>query len=121
MNTEEYKKLLQAEERRLSKGIRRGDANARELSDAPSTGDWSDASVADEEKDAQFKEAEMDSTTLNLVKDALKRIEDGTFGKCQVDGGPIEEKRLRAIPWTPYCLKHEQLLEKESPRRMPTL
>jgi DnaK suppressor protein len=55
------------------------------------------------------------------VRDALKRIEEGTFGKCVVDGGAIEEKRLNAVPWTPYCLKHEQLLEKEHPRRMPTL
>jgi DnaK suppressor protein len=63
----------------------------------------------------------MDSTTLNQVRDALKRIEEGTFGKCVIDGGAIEEKRLQAMPWTPYCLKHEQILEKEQPRRMPTL
>ncbi len=121
MNTEPYKRQLQAEEKRLLKGIGRGEANARELSDAPSTGDWSDASVADEEKDQQFGEAQTDSTTLSLVRAALKRIEDGTFGKCLVDGGPIEEKRLHALPWTPYCLKHEQQLEQKNPRRMPTL
>ena len=121
MNTEEYKRRLRAEERRLSKSIERAEANARELNDGASTGDWTDASVRDEEEDAEFQEADRDSATLQLVRDALQRIEDGTFGKCLVDGGPIEEKRLQAIPWTPYCLKHEQLLEKERPRRMPTL
>jgi DnaK suppressor protein len=121
LNTEEHKRQLQAEERRLLKSIDRAEANARDLSDGPSVGDRSDVGVIDEEKDEQFQEAENDSTFLSLVRDALKRIEEGTFSKCLVDGGPIEEKRLNAMPWTPYCLKHEQLLEKQKPPRMPTL
>jgi RNA polymerase-binding transcription factor len=55
------------------------------------------------------------------VRDALQRIEDGTFGKCIVDGGPIEEKRLEAIPWTPYCLKHERQNELSEPLETPSL
>jgi DnaK suppressor protein len=121
LNIEEYKRRLQAEERRLLENVERAKANARDVSDGPSPGDWSDTSVIEEEKDEQFREVDSDSNTLNLVRDALKRIEEGTFGKCVVDAGPIEEKRLNAIPWTPYCLKHEQLLEKQKPRRMPTL
>ena len=53
--------------------------------------------------------------------DALKRIDDGTFGTCVVDGGPIEEARLEAVPWTPYCLKHQQMREASAPPRTPTL
>lgn len=121
MNTEVYKQRLQAEEQRLAKSIDRADRNARDLSEGPSVRERADASVRDEEKDAQFQEAASDSTTLKLVRDALKRIEEGTFGKCVIDGGVIEEKRLHAVPWTPYCLRHERLLEKEHPRRMPTL
>jgi len=121
MNTEGYKKRLHAEEQRLSIRIGRADTNARDLSDGPSVREWGDAGVRDEEKDGQFQEAASDSTTLKFIREALKRIEEGTFGKCVVDGGSIEEKRLKAAPWTPYCLKHEQLLEKEHPRRMPTL
>ena len=121
MNIQEYKRRLQAEERRLLGSIERAEATARDLSDKTSPGDWSDASVSDEEKERQFQEAESDSILLNQVRDALKRIEDGTFGKCVVDGGPIEEKRLNAMPWTPYCLKHAQLLEKKNPPRIATL
>jgi len=121
LNIEEYKRRLQAEERRLLENIERAEADARDLDDGSSPGDWSDTAVIDEEKDEQFQEVDTDSNTLNLVRDALKRIEEGTFGKCLVDSGPIEEKRLEAMPWTPYCLKHEQLLEKKKPPRMPTL
>lgn len=120
MNTKEYKQRLRLEERRLLKSIRDANADARGLSAEPG-GDWGDASVRDEEKDGQFAGANMELTTLHQVQDALKRIAEGTFGRCLVDGGPIEEKRLRAIPWTPYCLKHERLQEKGRPRPMPTL
>jgi RNA polymerase-binding transcription factor DksA len=48
------------------------------------------------------------------------RVEDGTFGTCIVDGGPIEE-RLEVEPWTPYCLKHAQRLEAAASSRTPTL
>jgi DnaK suppressor protein len=121
MDTKEYKQRLLAEERRLSQSIRRADENARDLSGGPSVQDRGDASVRDEEKDGQFQEADTELTTLNLVRNALKRIEEGTFGKCLVDGGPIELKRLDAVPWTPYCLKHEQFRENKDPRRTPTL
>ena len=35
--------------------------------------------------------------------------------------GPIEEPRLEAMPWTPYCLKHAQRLEVAASPRTPTL
>jgi DnaK suppressor protein len=58
---------------------------------------------------------------LNQVRDALKRIDEGTFGTCVVDGKPIEDARLQAVPWTPYCLKHQQLREETGSARTPTL
>lgn len=120
MNIKQYKQRLQAEEQRLQKSIHRTDASARELS-GEAARDEADVSVSDEEKEGAFQEAESELAKLNQVRDALKRIEEGTFGNCVVDGGPIEEKRLEAMPWTPYCLKHEQLLERSAPRRTPTL
>ena len=120
-STDEYKRLLEAEERRLLGSLKQAQPDVQELSDPSSAIDRSDASVADEEKSNLFQEADSDLATLNQVRDALKRIENGTFGKCVVDGGPIDEKRLRAVPWTPYCLKHEQLLEKKTPPRISTL
>jgi DnaK suppressor protein len=120
VNIDQYKRRLQAEEQRLLKSVDRIQANARELS-GDSVRDRGDASVSDEEKAAEFQNSESELATLNQVRDALKRIEESTFGKCVVDGGPIEEKRLEAVPWTPYCLKHEQLLEQAAPRRTPTL
>jgi DnaK suppressor protein len=82
--------------------------------------DAGDASVADESESEDFTEAELDATILQQVEEALRRLEDGTYGQCIVDGGLIERKRLDAVPWTPYCLRHLKLLEAAS-RPKPTL
>ena len=41
---------------------------------------------------------------LNEVLTALRRLDDGTFGRCEACGQPISEKRLEAIPYTRACL-----------------
>jgi len=120
MNVQQYKRRLLELETHLSDRIVRGHQAAREQSlDSP--GDAGDASVADEGESEAFTEADLDATVLQQVRDALRRIDDGTFGRCVVDGGPIEEKRLEAVPWTPYCLKHQRLLEAASRPRTATL
>jgi RNA polymerase-binding transcription factor DksA len=43
---------------------------------------------------------------FNEVKAALQRIEDGTYGICQVSGEPIEAKRLEANPSATTCMAH---------------
>lgn len=43
---------------------------------------------------------------LNEVKLALKRIEDGTYGICEISGEPIEKKRLEANPSARTSIKH---------------
>ena len=120
MNVEQLKSRLLELETHLSARTQRGQEGARsQVLDTP--GDVGDVSVANEGESEAFTEAELEATVLQQVRDALRRIEDGTFGRCLVDGAPIEEKRLEAVPWTPYCLKHQRLLEAASRSRMPTL
>ena len=120
MNTELYKQRLLDMEKTLAARIgREADKGRGEFID--SAHDAGDASVADEMASEQFTEAEHDASVLQQVRDALSRIADGTFGTCIVDGGPIEEQRLDAVPWTPYCLKHATRLEAATSARMPTL
>ncbi len=40
------------------------------------------------------------------VKDALGKIEEGTYGKCSVCGNAIEEDRLNANPAATTCTQH---------------
>jgi DnaK suppressor protein len=118
MKLEQYKLRLLAKEKELLAEMQRAQNDAREPGDEPAR-DVGDESVFGERKEERFREATADRKELGEVRDALKRIATGEFGKCVVDGGPIEEKRLEAIPWTPYCLKHEQ--QREEPLGKTTL
>src|SRR5690349_9626648 len=48
---------------------------------------------------------------LTEVQDALKRIDEETYGRCVVCSEPIPKRRLEAIPWASRCVKHEAELE----------
>lgn len=120
LNIERYKRVLLAKEHELSTRIERIVKSARELSDEE-VRDRSDLGVGDEEKGEELKEADTDSSILQQVRDSLRRIEAGTFGRCAADGGPIEEKRLEAVPWAKYCIRHQQKLEQANPPQTPTL
>lgn len=43
---------------------------------------------------------------FNNVKTALKKINDGTFGFCEISNEPIELDRLEANPAAKTCKKH---------------
>lgn len=51
---------------------------------------------------------------LTDVQNALKRIENGTYGKSVVSGKPIPEKRLEAIPWASRLIEEEEQLEQRN-------
>jgi DnaK suppressor protein len=46
------------------------------------------------------------AAVLAEIEAALARIAGGSYGFCQICGGPIAEGRLEARPWTPYCIGH---------------
>lgn len=56
---------------------------------------------------------------LKAIDDALERIQNGTFGICEVCGKEIEEERLEAVPWTTLCIQHAK--EQESLQSTPDL
>ena len=120
MNIQHYKQRLLDLEKALSARIgQEADQGRAEFID--SVHDVGDASVADAVASEEFAEAEHNADVLHQVRDALGRVADGTFGTCIVDGGPIEEQRLEAVPWTPYCLTHAQRLEVAASSKTPTL
>jgi DnaK suppressor protein len=52
---------------------------------------------------------------ISKIKEALQRIEDGSYGTCEICGEAISEKRLEARPVTTCCIdckKEEEEMEK---------
>jgi RNA polymerase-binding transcription factor DksA len=65
-------------------------------------------------------EAELDQTTLAIleaeakdVAEAQRRLEEGTYGKCIVDGEDIPPERLEAIPEALRCIEHQKVYDAE--------
>jgi len=49
--------------------------------------------------------------TLVQIEGALERVENGVYGTCLECSGKIPKMRLKAIPYTPYCVKCASELE----------
>ena len=64
--------------------------------------DWADFTI-EEEKLTGLALQELE--ILRAIDNALRRIEEGTYGICEVCGGPIEKERLELLPWTTLCAK----------------
>ncbi|MCJ7565358.1 MAG: TraR/DksA C4-type zinc finger protein [Candidatus Aminicenantes bacterium] len=60
-------------------------------------------SLSDAERDLLFQ---MDA--------ALRRIDRGEFGNCQMCQKEISKKRLNALPWTPFCIGCQEKAESET-------
>ena len=90
-------------------------------SDQPTnSGELSD--VADKATDNYDRElniglASNEQQLLNDIDVALKKIEDGTFGICEVTGTRIPMKRLLAMPYTRLSMKAQE--EEEKIKRRP--
>lgn len=55
-----------------------------------------------------------DQDTLSEVEDALRRIEEGSYGTCEFTGKPIPPDRLQAVPWTRYTVEAQALMEEHN-------
>ncbi len=51
---------------------------------------------------------------LYEIDEALKRIELGTYGTCEMSGKPINHERLEAIPFTRFTVESQSQLEKQN-------
>jgi len=77
------------------------------------TGDIVDKANSVYERQVYSKLGEKEIETLTKINEALKRIEEGVYGKCVVCRKDIEEKRLLAIPEAKKCIVCKSAEEKK--------
>ncbi len=65
--------------------------------------------------------ASTENEVLIAIDAALKRIGEGTFGKCHECGGGIESARLKAIPFVENCISCQSEVEKHRPGYRPPM
>src|ERR1017187_9165582 len=60
------------------------------------------------ERDLVVSLLNRDSQMSRLVKGALRRMEDGTYGTCLACEEAVSVKRLQAVPWAELCLSCQE-------------
>lgn len=78
----------------------------------PDIQDVADMAVEAYTKEFNFGKSSVDRHVLQLIHEALTRIEDKSYGTCTNCETQIQPKRLEAVPWTRHCLQCQDLLEK---------
>jgi DnaK suppressor protein len=113
MNTALFKQRLLAKQKELLERIAAASNEGRQARSAE-VEDTADEATSSELKSTAFAVGTLETKTLEQVRTALRRIEDGTYGKCIDCGRPIEPARLEAVPWTPYCRADQEKHDKEA-------
>jgi RNA polymerase-binding transcription factor DksA len=70
-----------------------------------------DAATDSFDRDLVLGLASFEQGGLYEIDAALRRIDDGTYGLCELTGRPIPWKRLEAVPWTRFSVEAERRVE----------
>jgi len=78
--------------------------------------DQGESSEVDIQDDIEFALIQMKSETLNKINEALRRLDEGTYGNCFECGEEIAQPRLRALPFAVRCKDCEEARENAEQR-----
>ncbi len=117
---EKYRKILLEEKEKIVNQINNLSEDTLSSSQRDASGDLSGYSMhmADVGTDNFQRELALglvsnEQQVLYRINEALNRIEEGTYGKCEICGNTIKESRLKALPFATMCISCK---EKEEAR-----
>ena len=113
MDTHAFKQRLLREERQLEQDIVRFEQDTRAGGEVE-VHDFTGGDLSLQGTTEALREEVVSSRTLKQVQDALRRIEDGTYGGCLGCGCQIPIARLLAEPWAQYCLEDQQKRDEDA-------
>ncbi|MBV6432345.1 MAG: RNA polymerase-binding transcription factor DksA [Bryobacteraceae bacterium] len=102
-----FKSILETKQAELETVLRNRDAIAIEKSP-----DALDEVQHAAERELAIRNLDRESNLLRNVRAALRRIEDETFGTCVHCEEEISPKRLAAVPWSPYCIRCQEMADR---------
>jgi RNA polymerase-binding protein DksA len=117
---DEYRALLLTKRRQLARMLSGMEdealrSNGGNLSNMPLH--MADIGTDTFDQDFTLGMAETERQLLDEIDAALGRIENKTYGVCQLTGKPIPKARLEAKPWAKYTVEAAKLIERGSPGR----
>lgn len=75
-------------------------------------GDFYDHASEDRQRELALTLSNRERSKLHQIDDALKRIENGEYGFCEVTGEKIGEERLIAMPFTKLSVEAQEEIER---------
>lgn len=75
-------------------------------------GDFYDHASEDRQRELALTLSNRERSKLHQIGDALKRIENGEYGFCEVTGEKIGEERLVALPFTKLSVEAQEEIER---------
>ena len=109
---EQFRRLLLRKRALLSGNVTSLESQALKRSRQDASGDLSNmpihmADIGSDNFEQEFNLGliENEEELLDAIDDALERIEDGTFGKCESCDKPIPKERLKAVPHANLCIE----------------
>jgi DnaK suppressor protein len=103
-------RLLQQKQEILS--MYKQDLRAGQESADDGTDDIVDRANNSYNRELMFSLSDGERQLLLQVEDALRRIDDGAYGRCSNCGRTIATQRLEAVPWARFCIDCQELAEK---------
>ena len=77
------------------------------------TPDLTDRATEEIERSFELRTRDRERKLINKINEALKRIDDGSYGYCEETGEPIGIKRLEARPVATLSLEAQEMHEKK--------
>src|SRR6478752_5145609 len=114
-----YRNLLDLRERLLNQMSGLAKESAEEM--ASYSLHMADSGTDNFDRDFALSLLSSDQDAIYEIEEALKRIEKGTFGVCELTGKQIPKARLDAIPWTRFTVEAQAQLEREGALRQRKL
>ena len=106
-----HEDALRAKQRELIDSYQRDKAAGNATPD-DGIQDLADKAASAYSKELNFSLSDGERNLLMLIDEAFNRMSDGAYGVCTNCGTVIGEKRLQAVPWTPFCIDCQELQEK---------
>ena len=106
-----FKQKLTDWKETLLKGSTETILNLKE--DKEVSGDFADIASAESTKSIELRTRDRERKLISKIDEALKRIENNTYGYCEVTGKPIGLKRLEARPIATLSIEAQQMHENE--------
>lgn len=107
----EIKKLLEEMRENILRDI--DERRLREHAAHDEVGDDYDKASHERERELDIIITAQEKNKLQAVEDALKRIEEGTYGICEECGEKIPKQRLKALPFATLCVSCKSAKESE--------